>query len=258
MSNACAEFARLVEIMATLRGPDGCPWDREQTFESLSQFVLEEAYEVVDAIERGDDAPARGDRRSHLRRVFLAQIARTSAASRVADSLAAVSDKLVRRHPHVFQDDGRVHDAASKERAPSADAALSRWDARRRRSRARRAGPRRRSAGCREASRPCCAPTSSASAPPPSASTGPAPATSSTRSRRRSRSCARPLGGRAATNTARRRGGDGRSALRHRQPVAQARHRAGGGAAEGERQVRGTIRRAWRPASPDRAADERR
>src|SRR5918999_1085534 len=94
------EFTRLVEIMATLRGPHGCPWDREQTFESLTHFVLEEAYEVVDAIERGD-----------------------------REALREEIDKLVRRHPHVFRDDGRVHDAESRERAPSAGAALARWDA---------------------------------------------------------------------------------------------------------------------------------
>jgi MazG family protein len=123
-------FARLVEIMATLRGPGGCPWDREQTFESLSQFVLEEAYEVVDAIERRDDGGLCEEIGDHIfEGVFLAQIASDLGAFRVADALRAVSDKLVRRHPHVFRDDGQVHDAASKERAPSAGAALSRWDA---------------------------------------------------------------------------------------------------------------------------------
>jgi MazG family protein len=129
MSTPALEFARLVEIMATLRGPDGCPWDREQTFQSLSHFVLEEAYEVVDAIERGDEPALREEIGDHIfEGVFLAQIAAELGRFTVADSLAAVSEKLVRRHPHVFQDDGRVHSAGSKERAPSADAALSRWD----------------------------------------------------------------------------------------------------------------------------------
>jgi ATP diphosphatase len=123
------EFSRLVEIMATLRGPDGCPWDREQTLQSLSQFVLEEAYEVVDAIERDDLDALREEIGDHIfEGVFLAQIAADRGAFRVADALRAVSDKLVRRHPHVFRDDGQVHDPASKERAPSADAALSKWD----------------------------------------------------------------------------------------------------------------------------------
>ena len=129
MSTPALEFARLVEIMATLRGPHGCPWDREQTFQTLSQFVLEEAYEVVDAIERGDQAALREEIGDHIfEGVFLAQIAADLGVFSVADSLAAVSDKLVRRHPHVFQADGRLHDDRSKERAPSADAALSRWD----------------------------------------------------------------------------------------------------------------------------------
>ena len=130
MSNHGQEFARLVEILATLRGPNGCPWDRDQTLRSLSQFVLEEAYEVVDAIERGDLDALREEIGDHIfEGVFLAQIASDLGAFGVADALRAVSDKLIRRHPHVFRNDGVVHDAASKERAPSADAALSRWDA---------------------------------------------------------------------------------------------------------------------------------
>jgi ATP diphosphatase len=130
MSNQGQAFDRLVEIMATLRGPNGCPWDREQTLLSLTHFVLEEAHEVVDAIERGDLAALREEIGDHIfEGVFLAQIASDLGAFGVADALRTVSDKLVRRHPHVFRDDGAVHDAASKERAPSADAALSRWDA---------------------------------------------------------------------------------------------------------------------------------
>jgi tetrapyrrole methylase family protein/MazG family protein/ATP diphosphatase len=122
-------FARLVDIMATLRSPQGCPWDREQTFRSLSQFVLEEAYEVVDAIERGDGRALKEEIGDHIfEGVFLAQIAADQQQFTVADSLTTVADKLVRRHPHVFRADGRVHDADSRERAPSADAALSRWD----------------------------------------------------------------------------------------------------------------------------------
>jgi len=129
-SDAAAEFARLVEIMVALRGPDGCPWDREQTFASLSHFVLEEAYEVVDAIERGDLGALREEIGDHIfEGVFLAQIARDEGAFDVAQALRAVTDKLVRRHPHVFREDGTVHDAESRERAPSADAALARWDA---------------------------------------------------------------------------------------------------------------------------------
>lgn len=130
MSNAGAEFVRLVEIMATLRSPRGCPWDREQTLQSLSQFVLEEAYEVVDAIDRGDLHALCEEIGDHIfEGVFLSQIAADMGAFAVDEAVRTVSDKLVRRHPHVFREDGQVHDAASKERAPSAGAALSRWDA---------------------------------------------------------------------------------------------------------------------------------
>jgi MazG family protein len=95
----------------------------------LSQYVLEEAYEVVDAIERNDLDTLREEVGDHIfEGVFLAQIAAEIGGFRIADSLEAVVAKLIRRHPHVFQPDGQVHDAESKERAPSADAALERWN----------------------------------------------------------------------------------------------------------------------------------
>ena len=122
-------FQRLVDVVAQLRAPEGCPWDREQTLQSLSHFVLEEAYEVVDAIERGDISSLREEIGDHIfEGVFLAQIAAEDGLFTVSDSLQSVTDKLVRRHPHVFQADGRVHDIESKQRAPSADAALQRWN----------------------------------------------------------------------------------------------------------------------------------
>ena len=75
-------FQELVEIMARLRGPGGCPWDHEQTLESLRQFVLEEAYEVLDAIDRGDHDDLRGEIGDFLfEGVFLARIAETTGAS---------------------------------------------------------------------------------------------------------------------------------------------------------------------------------
>jgi MazG family protein len=129
MSAASEQFDKLVSVMATLRSPDGCPWDREQTLESLTHFVLEEAHEVVDAIERGDIRALREEIGDHIfEGVFLAQVAAESGHFTVADALQIVVEKLVRRHPHVFQEDGRIHDAASKERAPSAEAALDRWN----------------------------------------------------------------------------------------------------------------------------------
>jgi ATP diphosphatase len=129
MANGGPEFEKLVDVMRTLRSPEGCPWDREQTLKSLTHYVLEEAHEVVDAIERGDAAALREEIGDHIfEGVFLAQVAAEDGLFTVADSLRTVAEKLVRRHPHVFQDDGRLHDAASSERAPSADAALQRWN----------------------------------------------------------------------------------------------------------------------------------
>jgi ATP diphosphatase len=104
MSNSAArEFIRLVEIMATLRSPDGCPWDREQTIDSLKPFVLEEAYEVVDAIDRHDHAALCGELGDFVfEAVFLAQMESEAGHFTIADALKAIADKLVRRHPHVF------------------------------------------------------------------------------------------------------------------------------------------------------------
>ena len=130
MSQTGEAFEKLVAVMRTLRSPEGCPWDRDQTLESLTHFVLEEAHEVVHAIERGDMDELREEIGDHIfEGVFLAQVAAENGAFTVDDSLRAVVEKLVRRHPHVFQDNGRVHDADSRERAPSAEAALERWNA---------------------------------------------------------------------------------------------------------------------------------
>ena len=89
--------------MRRLRGPQGCPWDREQTFRTLRPFVLEETYEVLDAIDRDDFEDLRGEIGDLLfEGVFLAQIAADEGRFTVADSLQHVTDKLIRRHPHVF------------------------------------------------------------------------------------------------------------------------------------------------------------
>ncbi len=102
-SSAGGEFQKLVEIMARLRGPGGCPWDRTQTLESLRGFVLEETYEVLDAIDRGDHDDLRGEIGDLLfEGVFLAQIEADERRFTVADSLRHVTDKLIRRHLHVF------------------------------------------------------------------------------------------------------------------------------------------------------------
>ena len=97
-------FQQLVDIMARLRGPGGCPWDREQTIQSLRGFVLEETYEVLDAIDNDDHDMLRGEIGDLLfEGVFLAQIESDDGRFTVADSLRHISEKLIRRHPHVFQ-----------------------------------------------------------------------------------------------------------------------------------------------------------
>ncbi len=102
-ADAGAEFGRLAGIMARLRGPGGCPWDREQTLESLRGFVLEETYEVLDAIDRADHDALRGEIGDLLfEGVFLAQIASDEGRFTVADALRAINEKLIRRHPHIF------------------------------------------------------------------------------------------------------------------------------------------------------------
>lgn len=104
MSRAAREFTRLVEIMATLRSPDGCPWDREQTIDSLKPFVLEEAYEVLEAIDRHDHESLREELGDFVfEAVFLAQLEAEAGEFTIADSLRSIADKLVRRHPHVFK-----------------------------------------------------------------------------------------------------------------------------------------------------------
>jgi len=98
-------FAHLVDLMSRLRAPGGCPWDREQTPESLRPYVIEEAYEVVDAIERGSSAALRDELGDLLLQVvFQAEIAREAGRFDVGDVARAITDKLERRHPHVFGD----------------------------------------------------------------------------------------------------------------------------------------------------------
>jgi ATP diphosphatase len=106
-SRAADEFLRRVEIMRRLRGPGGCPWDHEQTIHSLRGFVLEETYEVLDAIDRSDHDGLRGEIGDLIfEGVFLARIEEDDGHFTIADSVKEVGDKLVRRHPHVFGADG--------------------------------------------------------------------------------------------------------------------------------------------------------
>jgi MazG family protein len=112
-------FETLLDIMARLRAPDGCPWDREQTLESLRRYLIEETYEAIDAIERKDWnglAEELGD--VQLQIVFQSQIAKENGWFEIDDVLKHINEKLVRRHPHVF----------GAESADTAGAVLHRWE----------------------------------------------------------------------------------------------------------------------------------
>jgi tetrapyrrole methylase family protein / MazG family protein len=103
MITAAEEFVRLVEIVARLCAPGGCPWDLEQTIDSLKPFVLEETYEVLETIDRHDHAGLREELGDFLyQAVFLAHLESQAGHFTIADSVRSISDKLVRRHPHVF------------------------------------------------------------------------------------------------------------------------------------------------------------
>lgn len=96
---------RLLGIMRQLRAPDGCPWDREQTIESLKSCLIEETYEVVDAMESGDRTELCGELGDLLLQVvFQAQICDEAGEFTFDDVVTGIADKLVRRHPHVFGD----------------------------------------------------------------------------------------------------------------------------------------------------------
>jgi len=102
-SRAGQKFRKLVETMARLRAPGGCPWDREQTFDSIKPYTLEETYEVLDAIDRrewSELAEELGD--FMLQAVFYAQMASEEKLFDIGDALDAINSKLIRRHPHVF------------------------------------------------------------------------------------------------------------------------------------------------------------
>lgn len=105
--------------MARLRTPDGCPWDREQTFDSIKPYTLEETYEVIDAIDARDWrglAEELGD--FMLQAVFYAQMAEEAGHFSIRDSLDAINTKLIRRHPHIF----------GESKADTADDVKKRWD----------------------------------------------------------------------------------------------------------------------------------
>jgi tetrapyrrole methylase family protein/MazG family protein len=119
-SKAGEKFQELVQIMARLRAPEGCPWDREQTHQKLKKYLIEEAYELLEAIDDCDDAAIAeecGD--VLLQVVFHAQIAEEENRFDIDDVLTTINEKLIRRHPHVFGDRA----------AHTADEVLRNWEA---------------------------------------------------------------------------------------------------------------------------------
>jgi uncharacterized protein YabN with tetrapyrrole methylase and pyrophosphatase domain len=100
-----ASFGRLVSVVARLRSPEGCPWDREQTLSSIKPYTLEETYELLEAIDADDNAAIAEELGDLLLQVVLdAQIAADEGRFNLLDVIAEITDKMVRRHPHVFGD----------------------------------------------------------------------------------------------------------------------------------------------------------
>ena len=126
------EFSRLVDIMARLRAPGGCPWDRAQSREDLKPYLVEETYEVLDAIEQGDPAMLQEELGDLLLQViFHAEIAQEEGTFTIEDVCRAINEKLVRRHPHVF---GEV-------KADTPEQVLKNWEAIKTEEKAEKAGP---------------------------------------------------------------------------------------------------------------------
>ena len=115
-----AKFERLVEIMATLRGPNGCPWDKEQNLDTLKPMLVEEVYEVLEAVDNRDYdglAEELGDLLLHI--VFHARLGEEASRFAIDDVIDRICEKLVRRHPHVF----------GGQDAPDAARLLDNWEA---------------------------------------------------------------------------------------------------------------------------------
>jgi MazG family protein len=112
-------FEKLVDLMARLRSPDGCPWDREQTLESLRPFILEEAYELVDAIDSSNTRAIKEELGDLLLEVlFVSQVCSERSHFTIQDVMRLLEDKLIRRHPHVF----------GMRSARNSDEALASWE----------------------------------------------------------------------------------------------------------------------------------
>lgn len=132
--NAGPAFAKLVRIMATLRSRHGCPWDRQQTHETLRPFLLEEAYELLETIDRREFEDLPGELGDVLFQcVFHAEIGAEAGRFDIVDAIDAISEKLIRRHPHVFTPSGRALGPKKKNsrtrRVGTAGAVVTQWEA---------------------------------------------------------------------------------------------------------------------------------
>jgi len=106
MSDHLADFQKLIDVLESLLAPGGCEWDRKQTHQSLVPYLLEETHEVIEAIEKGDINSLKeelGDLMLHV--IFQAKLAEIEGHFNISDSLKDISEKLIRRHPQVFNDD---------------------------------------------------------------------------------------------------------------------------------------------------------
>ena len=134
MNNIAEQVNRLVEIMARLRGPDGCPWDKEQTYKDINPYMLEEVHEVMEAIDHEDYSGLKeelGDLLMHI--CFHCQLASEEKRFTLAEVAETISEKLIRRHPHVFGD----------EKAETSEKVLENWEKIKQKERADQAKPER-------------------------------------------------------------------------------------------------------------------
>ncbi len=187
-------FAKLVALQARLRAPDGCPWDREQTHASLRKFLIEETYEVLDAMESSDPREFASELGDLLLQItFHSILAEETGAFTISDVIESIHSKMVRRHPHVFGD-AKAKDSAAvlknweqikaEERAGASDREGK--ATRRAAQTTRTPRPNPYSPACRARSPPSCKPTNSRGAPRTSASTGTISPASSKNSTKRS------------------------------------------------------------------------
>jgi len=131
-SSSGQAFEELVAVMARLRAPEGCPWDREQSHSTLRTYLIEEAYEVLDALDSGDDAKFADELGDLLLQVlFHAQIAAEEKRFAIQDVIRAIHGKMIRRHPHVFGDT----------RAKTSDEVLRNWELLKKEERAASSSP---------------------------------------------------------------------------------------------------------------------